>query len=66
MFYLKIIDYSSKMSSGVHLTANAFVPNYFLKDLTSPSYAGELDLGKVKTNLSLLNVFFQNISEDYQ
>ena len=32
--------------TGIHLTGNAYVPTYLLKDLAATEYKGELSLGK--------------------
>ena len=42
IYYWKIII------SGIHLTSNAFVPTYLLKELTATESTGELDLGKLQ------------------
>ena len=33
--------------TGIHLTGNAYVPTYLLKDLAATEYKGELNLGKL-------------------
>ena len=34
------------LMTGIHLTGNAYVPTYLLKDLAATEYKGELSLGK--------------------
>ena len=47
-----------KISSGIHLTSNAYVATYLLKDLTATEYTGELNSGKLRnqTNRLKLNI----------
>ena len=56
-----LTEYFNKIPSGIHLTSNAYVATYLLKDLTATEYKGELDLGnlsKIKyTELKILISF---------
>ena len=36
--------------TGIHLTANAYVPTYLLKNLSATEYRGELSLGILSEN----------------
>ena len=42
---LTFIMYWKIIISGIHLTSNAFVSTYLLKELTATESTGELDLG---------------------
>ena len=42
-----LTEYFNKIPSGIHLTSNAYVATYLLKDLTATEYKGELDLGNL-------------------
>ena len=43
-FYIHIFHL---FPTGIHLTGNAYVPTYLLKDLAATEYKGELNLGKL-------------------
>ena len=51
--------------TGIHLTANAYVPTYLLKELAATEYKGELSLGKLSESYSdnreNLQFFFSKI-----
>ena len=60
--------------TGIHLTANAYVPTYLLKDLAATEYTGELSLGKLSESYfynrqvnigfftGIVNIYFQKLS----
>ena len=41
------IIYTFIYNSGIHMTGNAYVPTYLLKDLSATEYKGDLSLGKL-------------------
>ena len=54
------------LCAGIHLTSNAYVATYLMKDLTATEYRGKLDLGMRKTfrnqrrklNMMLMKQFY--------
>ena len=68
-------DLIYNLCTGIHLTSNAYVATYLMKDLTATEYTGKLDLGMRKTfrnqkdgklNMMLIKQFYnRNFGADF-